>query len=546
MELRSSPTQTTSFQPPISKLTDEILWFIFLINTEGSTAPFPLVTARKSSQVCRRWRSILLNAPSIWGRLMDWRALNQTSDAWRSETLRRSGLSVLWVTPPNVPLNTRRGCSFRHTMKTNTSTLLFFQKLIAENWERIEMLSPFVINGKINIDIQALVQRRAPNLQVFTLPHLCMDGAEYHGELFLNHAPRLHNFRARTHCKLDIRWMSNLRTLNLSGKFSNQEVCKVLARMPYLESLTLQGNENMQVYSSPPIHLPLLHTLVLRHCLIYLRNLDASPTTLILSGSETIDQESYGNCIASSLHDYLSKVQPKFTRLRLDPDRFTIGDQPYLLPNSQEDGYLEISVSRLSTSYGNRLERTMDILASPRFSTITTLRIQCGELKNRSRSCHHSFQQFLEHFSAVDTLQIHERDINILMQYVMTNTDTKFLFPLLKCLVMTGFDFSKVFDQGFKYEHGPASGSIEQFVDLRKRLGIPIQILTLDLTTSRPGKSIPPPARSLDPSLEHLVGLKVVWRWDQRIINYECGSGHPEHLQVKVDDPLVSGIMEGV
>lgn len=527
-----SPAQTTF--SPIRKVAEEILWLIFMINTEQSTtAPLPLDTTRRSSQVCRRWRSVLLGTSSIWGRLMDWRSLNQEADEWRNEVLRRSGTSLLWIKHPDVPSGKRpRGCGWklsRLPKPANEYTLLFFQTLIMENWERIENFSSFLVQGKLDMDIQAVVQRKAPNLQTFTLPLLGIGNTEsYQGSMFSNHAPRLRSFCSmKTHCNLNIAWMSNIRNLSLGGKFNNQEICIVLAHMPCLESLTLRPHQVIHDYCSPPIHLPILHTLVLQKCMIYVRDIIIpAPTTLILSGTETYGQESYRKYIVSMLHNHLSVILPKSIHLRYDFYTFRISNEPHP-PHDPLGDYFDVSISRSSSS--DDLEGLVDTLASPYFSTVTTLNIQCDDLKNRPQPCHHAFKRFLAHYSSVETLGIHERDIYILLQHVMTNSESEpLLFPMLRILVVIGFDFSRVY--GGEYNHGPASGSIERFLKLRKNLGISIQVMTVDLTT--PIHSFKPPsARSLDPALDDFVGMKVIWKWDYRIVEYECGSGHPEQLQ---------------
>jgi hypothetical protein len=89
-------------EPSISKLGRDLLWKVFLINSDTnsrlsveSTIQFneatgkrlsrdeiffiysPLTIARRSSQVCRLWRDIILSSPSLWGRIIDFDYLKQ-------------------------------------------------------------------------------------------------------------------------------------------------------------------------------------------------------------------------------------------------------------------------------------------------------------------------------------------------------------------------------------------------------------------------------------------------------------------------------------
>ncbi|KDR84473.1 hypothetical protein GALMADRAFT_237349 [Galerina marginata CBS 339.88] len=51
-----------------------------------------LKDTRRTSQVCHRWRQILLEYPLVWGRLIDLNALCKVTvkEEWGNEVLRRS------------------------------------------------------------------------------------------------------------------------------------------------------------------------------------------------------------------------------------------------------------------------------------------------------------------------------------------------------------------------------------------------------------------------------------------------------------------------
>jgi hypothetical protein len=93
--------------PVSSPIHDDLLWSIFdrnanMIQDEPRTITlFPelraLTTTRQSSQVCQRWRRILLYASSLWGNLLDLDTLSMGNGEWRHEILRSTGISLLSV-----------------------------------------------------------------------------------------------------------------------------------------------------------------------------------------------------------------------------------------------------------------------------------------------------------------------------------------------------------------------------------------------------------------------------------------------------------------
>ncbi|KDR68974.1 hypothetical protein GALMADRAFT_256426, partial [Galerina marginata CBS 339.88] len=114
---------------PANALPDDVLWEIFTWNGNIFVKRGCLETALRSSQVCHSWRSFSLASPSLWGRLLDFRALNQKSDRWREEVLKRSGDSLLWV---------------HATLAGLTSNAApeqpFIYTLLESRWERIQHL----------------------------------------------------------------------------------------------------------------------------------------------------------------------------------------------------------------------------------------------------------------------------------------------------------------------------------------------------------------------------------------------------------------------
>ncbi len=67
-----------------------------------------LIHTRTASQVCQNWRSLLLAMPSLWGKLLDFDFLAQsTGDRyWGEELVKRTGNeSILWIKRQNPQTN---------------------------------------------------------------------------------------------------------------------------------------------------------------------------------------------------------------------------------------------------------------------------------------------------------------------------------------------------------------------------------------------------------------------------------------------------------
>ncbi|KAF8888722.1 hypothetical protein CPB84DRAFT_1849539 [Gymnopilus junonius] len=100
---RNVPTKAAPTAPSISRLNQNILWEIFLWNTNifdelrDLSTYGALTTTRRTSQVCQTWRAPLLDAPSIWGRLTNFEELNQSNERWKMEVICISMFCPLWI-----------------------------------------------------------------------------------------------------------------------------------------------------------------------------------------------------------------------------------------------------------------------------------------------------------------------------------------------------------------------------------------------------------------------------------------------------------------
>ncbi|PPQ82969.1 hypothetical protein CVT25_005338 [Psilocybe cyanescens] len=499
-------------------MTEDILWIIFMMNAvsyesleadhdeEHDSDYLPLDTTRITSQVCREWRQILLETSSIWGRLMDWRSLNQETDHWRNEVLRRSGKSLIWIEGYADDHDNPKDC-----------TLLFFHRLVFDHWERIERLSCFPTQYKLIEGLQTAIQRPAPNLEVFTLPDSPGDYHEFRGSMFAGDSPRLKIFRAiGSRCNLDAAWMTNIRELSLGRLFNNKTVSHVLAHLPRLESLELDRHTIVDGYRPPHIYLPSLRTLKLWECISYLPYIDPAPGCALFLWNESRSDilAFHDRRIAQMLHSFLFFHPAKRIHLECRPSAFILSERQLPHPVHNTPGYsmFDINLVLDPESSNDVLESLLSTLASPLFSSATDLTLMCCVL---NASVFGAFKRFMTFFPALKNLWIHEQDLLMLFQDGMTDRNP-LIFPNLCTLVVLGLSPLD--------KNKSSTNLIRRFLSLRQVLGAPI--MSVDLTRC----SIRETSRNLD-FLGEYAGMKVMWKRCNKILVYECGNGPLEDLR---------------
>ncbi|PPQ80434.1 hypothetical protein CVT26_004036 [Gymnopilus dilepis] len=269
---------------PISELHEDILWLIFLLNSdmgnsledvnfwaETETEISALDTTLISSRVCRRWRSLLLDWPVIWGRSLHLWRLCQLGKDGSKEVIRRTGAAPLCLVGYVDP-----------SSEFNSQT---FTPLVQANWWRIQIFCVCTIHDS---DIpspdwfQVFVQS-APLLEIFALQKtydgkgMPLSASGHEAQLFNGFAPRL-RFLCCTALALQISnvsqasWLGQLRVLKLSDlDIDPVELVDVLKRTHLLESLYIRwfplslGQANAGALERHIINLPRLVNLRISH-----------------------------------------------------------------------------------------------------------------------------------------------------------------------------------------------------------------------------------------------------------------------------------------
>ena len=201
-----------SDQAPIHGLPDELLEIIFLINTsrpltikqgnENHTYD-PHSTTLASTQVCRRWRTVALDYPVIWSRIIDY---ERHPLEWIETLLARSGSSLIdvgGVLEP-VKLQDTRGKLVLQSI---------FQRITA-----LKSVSLYIRWAPWESICRSFLAHPAPNLEFLNLTTSCpFPDCLYLNPLFADKAPRLRRLHLQR-CLIDFSSavLSNLTQLSVS------------------------------------------------------------------------------------------------------------------------------------------------------------------------------------------------------------------------------------------------------------------------------------------------------------------------------------------
>ncbi|KDR70510.1 hypothetical protein GALMADRAFT_144781 [Galerina marginata CBS 339.88] len=252
-------------EPPISRLSHDILWHIFhhstIIDADFLASEISpersLITARHASQVCAGWRSLMLSSPSLWANIINLTHLDQENDNWRAEILKRTGNSLL-----SIIGNAGEG----------RPAAEFFLSLLGDHWLRFRRI---YIRIGFPADIEdkrwRSIQRPAPNLEILHInfPSPPQAFSTIDDTLFSNDAPSLHTLTTYAiNFKISGSWLSGLRRLQIFDCSVGQAIIFALAEMSVLEFLDMTDVDIVDIHAEdrswPMITLPKLKKLCLK------------------------------------------------------------------------------------------------------------------------------------------------------------------------------------------------------------------------------------------------------------------------------------------
>ncbi|KDR68130.1 hypothetical protein GALMADRAFT_146614 [Galerina marginata CBS 339.88] len=231
--IRTIPSHRSSAM--LSLNSDILLTFISFLTEDFSTDDASKLS-RNCSQLCQFWRQVILDSPSIWGKLINFNDFRHSNDQWMEEILRRSGSSLLWING-RVHGNTAE--------RTEALQTLFFA-ILNDHWDRIQKIQIYIYQFKEKDRHKwRAIYRPAPHLQVFnvhpppisSIPLLLLDLPC----LFADHAPSLRAFNMQATFPVSPKapWLSALRIVHLHFPLKLPQILDALGTMHLLESFTI-------------------------------------------------------------------------------------------------------------------------------------------------------------------------------------------------------------------------------------------------------------------------------------------------------------------
>ena len=472
----------------IDTLNDDALRDIFAINADIFTQDDCLRTARLTSHVCRRWRDVMIETPSLWAKLFDMDEISLMKNAnWRNELVRRSGKALLWITadtPLYVECDDDGGQEpFRMAIKH------FFRELITKNWHRIEKLE--ISYGSGFEPTHCMMRSPAPLLKHIEAA-ASLQPTEYGQDttrtapLFADHAPLLRRiYLSREFVDQRALWLRHLCSMTLDNTYSLSDALAVLSATCTLQELTIshiaagQGNT-----THPIISLSRLQNLSysVNDCstAVTLLNHLAIPADCSLSiycGKYSSSAYEYQKpFILSTINTFMRHAACAFQSLTFNRIGLNYRPKSYISweckSNSPVERVLEIIIPLSGNSDNSILEFFLTKLLRLDLTSVTYLIITA-----HGQSMSH-FASFFSHLPSLDTICADSRTISDLADFqnsVNSNaTETpSSIFPMLKAI--------KLF---YQYSAPQGSSSFNKITGafLRSRLQAGVPINTLDMT----------------------------------------------------------------
>ncbi|KAF4612649.1 hypothetical protein D9613_011865 [Agrocybe pediades] len=377
-------------QPTIC-LPSELWLEIFVKTTERDNLSHSrLETARRCSQVCQLWRTLLLSSAHIWGRLMELDYLGHATDEWKELVLSRVGNALLWITG-----------------RISSTTWRFFVKLLDEKWENVQILEVLESPGtRIYPEgTGAFLGRPAPNLVSLNLRLYNRFPMTQTFTLFSNFAPRLREIETSFVLNINppFTWLSNLHRISFHANYTSSNILSILQVMPQLRRLRIWRGQSSNVVHQPegvsdiiPIRLPRLQSLQIFHC----TQSDALPFLELIKPSPTCSITILTTCSppVNNPDSYVGIQDPS--------SRFYCASLPWILAYMKARGPRSIS---LAADDLNHVFRMLDH-RSPQISQLYKLEEECLDIKvHLDNYCHSALAELARSsdiFSSVRQLSL--------------------------------------------------------------------------------------------------------------------------------------------
>ncbi|KDR74849.1 hypothetical protein GALMADRAFT_565168 [Galerina marginata CBS 339.88] len=419
----------------------------------------PMTTARLTSQVCQKWRELIVQSPLIWAKIIDLGLLARNNDEWKNEILRRTGETTLCITGP---LDWKKSAGY-------------FCTLLTRHWERIQKLDVWVSNfccrgqhPTVPSLLADIVGRPAPALEFIRI----LTSESTPSKSIIPLCPPIPGY-------VSTAWIPQLRAITV---YDGMDLLALLAEMPLLESLRIEPSRNTlrakKRLNASRIDLPRLNKITIIQCFpdipIILDNINAAPhCALQLICNDSVkcltncnnDIPAFKSLLKQYCAGYFSLGDVQELKFRLTETQFRLGTD--LKPAS--GGmllYFEVRASRyrLPTIVPSFI---MDCVGSSQLHSITTLQIYILPDIAALR------RDVLEFFMACPSVQsIQPNQIGFEVLWAFTK-ERHIVFPSLCTLVIGG---------GYPL---PRSSQVEyadevlSFLKMRESMGRPLTLLNL-------------------------------------------------------------------
>ncbi|KAF8887252.1 hypothetical protein CPB84DRAFT_1523984 [Gymnopilus junonius] len=231
------------------QLNQDVLTTIFGFNADPFIDANALNNLRMCSQVCGAWRSFLLDAPYLWGHVIDLDVFSwQKSRDWCDEVVRRTGTtSSLWIKGTFVEryhIDWVVGADAMTRIQRTQSFLPdFLSSLLGTHWSRVQRFVVSIDRRATNLQFWRAIFLPAPRLCEFIISgYVDRINTDLDSTLFANTAPCLTifhpgslNFNFQTAA-----WLGHLRSVSINSFSSISEVSRLLNMAPHLETLQLE------------------------------------------------------------------------------------------------------------------------------------------------------------------------------------------------------------------------------------------------------------------------------------------------------------------
>ena len=508
----------------IHALDDDALMHIFTLNANMFSDRHALRSTRTTSLVCQRWRSLMLNTPSLWARLIDVDRISWAGHyEWRKELMSRTGTALLWIRLDKVkqiqPDDPSRGI------------LRFFFDITSENWHRIQKLSVFIhVDPMYQPTTWKTILLPAPVLETFDLifertePAANTDGTPV-SVLFSGSAPMLRSFNFPGYV-IDERvpWLCHLHILEFDHVYSIRLVLGILSSTHRLQELkVIYPKSRVMSERLPIVPLPYLKRLtyvgsvqdgamLLHHieipfdCWLYMPKSYCNFPKFVAEKQHV----SIASAFIQYTQHYLRSRAPNSIGFRYHRNLCITVQVEAEFP---ADDPLTVSIPFREGSNPFILSIDLSKMALPEFSCVTNLDFCATDPLNHSMrlvfACFTLLRTICANSKTLGYLEKLQEDINSMGEEIV-------IFPSLEVI---NLDTGYYYNDTFKVDEVTAG-----FILMRRRDGHPITTLRIKDTS-----------RMVVPDLEGLSqakGLKVLYTYSGEYADYDveyiCGGVYRE------------------